>query len=401
MSKKRKQQAASKEPMSEMPVNTESSHQDEDNYRIYTYLKNNPGLFAGSGAVIIAILSALISLCSYLFENAYLRYWKIDPVYIDLDSASRLYSTIVSFAFLGVSLLIFSLLESIANKYAPLKEKGIYLRTLKEIHSKQLLKHHVKKRFRFLPCNTKPIDGHTDSAGIAIDKLESSFTDAEKPVRKQIRGFLIFLGFFMFLFSCIWTSVHVQEVNGSILILTFGSLLLSVIIITVGWWIPISTMVHKDTVKDSALCDYNALTIKADVPVITFPLKSLFSGEYKHKIPDQRIKDFLVSCILFLAIIIPCVIFTFLVLGNQQANNQTEFMLISQDNIEYAIIYNNGEYAILAPYCHNKSDNTITIDSSVQQVISIEGMKYTIGSFEKAYNDKLPDYRGVQETPTE
>ena len=94
-------------------------------------------------------------------------------------------------------------------------------------------------------------------------------------------------------------------------------------------------------------------------------------------------------------------IFLFLVLGNQSASQQTEFMIISQNNIEYAIIYTNGEHAILAPYCHNKSDNTITIDSSIQHVISIEDMVYRIGSFEKAYNNKLPDSYWEQKAPTE
>ena len=55
----------------------------KDNYKIYKYLKN-PRLFAGSGAVIIAVLSALVNFCSYLYEQSILKYWNIDPAYICL-----------------------------------------------------------------------------------------------------------------------------------------------------------------------------------------------------------------------------------------------------------------------------------------------------------------------------
>ena len=75
--------------------------------------------------------------------------------------------------------------------------------------------------------------------------------------------------------------------------------------------------------------------------------------------------------------------------GTNKAEAQLQFMIITQADADYAILYNNGEHAILARCSQNKSDNTITIDPSFQQVISIEGIKYEIVSFESVYKDEL------------
>ena len=56
-------------------------------------------------------------------------------------------------------------------------------------------------------------------------------------------------------------------------------------------------------------------------------------------------------------------------------------MITSADEVEYAIIYNNGDNAIVAR-CR-EADNVLTIDSSCQKVVSIEGLEYDIRQYEK------------------
>ena len=66
-----------------------------DSHKIYEYLKKNPGLCVKLGATCIAILSALIAFCGYIYESAIAQYWEIDPVYLDLSTTNYLYSSII------------------------------------------------------------------------------------------------------------------------------------------------------------------------------------------------------------------------------------------------------------------------------------------------------------------
>lgn len=119
--------------------------EQEETYKIYEYLKKNPGVFAGSGAVIVAVLSALINFCSYLYERSILKYWNINPVYINLDTASRLYGAIAAFIFVCVMFAFYLVIDMLVEKSMPVRRKVLYLKWIKWEYRKEVFKKTLNK----------------------------------------------------------------------------------------------------------------------------------------------------------------------------------------------------------------------------------------------------------------
>ena len=72
---------------------------------------------AGLGSVIAVALSAALSFFSFVSEKEIVRYWNVDPVYINISTPERLYSTVISFVVICIVFAIFSaIVVSIAEK---------------------------------------------------------------------------------------------------------------------------------------------------------------------------------------------------------------------------------------------------------------------------------------------
>lgn len=199
-------------------------------------------------------------------------------------------------------------------------------------------------------------------------------------MNKQVIRHLLLVDIVLSLSVCIWVCVEMTNSSGSILMMLLSSVLASTVL-TAGMYVTTRyTFVDKKKIKDEAVCQYKALMIETDVPQISFPLKKLLSGDYSIKQPDRKIKRATAGGLVLTLFVVVALLVLFQVFGYQKAEGQTQFMITSADGIEYAIIYNNGDNAIIAR-C-TESDNVLTIDSSFQKVISIEGLEYDIRQYE-------------------
>lgn len=356
--------------------------EQEETYRIYEYLKKNPGVFAGSGAMIVAVLSALINFCSYLYERSILKYWNIDPVYINLDTASRLYGAIAAFIFVCVMFSFYLVIDMLVEKSMPVRRKVLYLKRIKREYRKEVFKKTLNKVWSWClrkPCD-KSLDDHSNNAKETIDQLEKSLKEQKKGMNKQVIRHLLLVDIVLSLSVCIWVCVEMTDSSGSILMMLLSSVLASTVL-TAGMYITTRyAFVDKKKIKDEAVCQYKALTIETDVPQISFPLKKLLSGDYSIKQPDRKIKRATAGGLVLILFVVAALLVLFQVFGYQKAEGQTQFMITSAEGIEYAIIYNNGDNAIIARCM--ESDNALTIDSSFQKVVSIEGLEYDIRQYE-------------------
>ena len=78
---------------------------EQKNYRIYTFFKEKPELLVGLGSVIAVALSAVLSFFSFVSEKAIVRYWNVDPVYINISTPERLYGTVICFVVICIVFL--------------------------------------------------------------------------------------------------------------------------------------------------------------------------------------------------------------------------------------------------------------------------------------------------------
>lgn len=363
----------------------------EDDYKIYEYLKKNPGLFAGLGTVFIAAFSALISFCSYICESASLKYWGIDPVYVSLSTASRVYGTIASLIFIFVYVMLFLEFDVLAEKSAGIRKKVVYLKKLNEEYRKEVNKaRHGKKRLWNLRiCKSSASEDHANQARSAIEQLKSNVKSAKKEMNKQIiaRLFLLYIVFFPSM--CILFCVELAHYQGMAILPVIAAAIGSFVLIITQYAVSKNTFTDKKGARKEAVCEYAALKIQTDVPKALFPSKKILSGDYKIKQTDQKIKRCLPLCLLFVALVIATLLIVFYFLGYNEAKDRTQFMITSQSGMEYAVLYNNGNHVVIAR-C-SESGQTLTIDTSSQKVISVEGIAYDIRQYEEVKIDSIPD----------
>ena len=217
---------------------TGSQDKQESDWKIFEQLEKNPGVFAGFGAAIVAILSALLKFCSYLYECAILKYWNIDPVYIDLDTASRAYGTIAAFIFVCVMFVFCFVIDMLVEKSMPVWRKEFYLKRIKWEFRKEVSKNTLNKVAAWCLRKTcdRSLDNHVTNAKKSIDKLEKSLKEQKKMLNKQVIRHLFLVDIVLSLSIWIWVCVEMTDSSVSILMLLLASVLAS-ILLTMGMYL--------------------------------------------------------------------------------------------------------------------------------------------------------------------
>lgn len=355
--------------------------EQEKTYKIYEYIKRNPGVFAGSGAVIITAFSALLKFCSFLCECSILKYWNIDPVYINLDNASRLYGTIAAFIFVSVTFVYIFGIDMLVEKNLPVRRKVLYLKRIKWEYRKEVFKKNLYKIWSWCLRRNydRALDNHSTNAKGSIAQLEESLKQQRRLLNKEIIRHLFLFDFILSLSVWIWICTEMSAYSESILMLLVASGLVSTMLTAAIYLISRDAFVDKKKIKDEAVRQYEVLEIETDVPQITFPLKRILSGNYSIKQSDRQIKRLIAGGLVLLLFVVASLFVVFQVFGYYKAVDQDQFMITDVDGVQYAMIYNNGDYAIIAP-CR-ESEKILTIDASFQIAVSIEGLEYEIRDY--------------------
>ncbi len=368
----------------------DTSETQKNEYRIYQYLKKNPGLLTGLGAIAIAILTALISFCSFLYESAMLGFRNIDLAYLNLETANVLYRTVASFVLVCVLFFMFPVYDIISEKKKQLDPNIVYLKKIKKEYRKELLREKINEiRFRLLQNNTSP-EMHANKIKPAIDELSRKIHNAHKETRRELLGDSLIMGFILMPSMFIWIYSGISDPPKSIIEAFIVAAVITILVELMFWFI-FRYPLNKKAIKNNAVQDYKASNIQKDVPIISFPFKNIFKGKYNLKVSDQKIKQGIAGLLLFAVLIVFALAFIFPYLGYDRAIHQTQFMITVIDKVEYAVLYNNGENAISA-ICERSGDD-LTINLSCQKVISVENLEYTVRIFKSVIWNNDPDYK--------
>ena len=354
-------------------------------YKIYNFLKRNPGIFAGTGAAFIAILSAIITFCGYMYERATLNYWKIDPVHISISSVNRLYETIAAFIFICVLLVIIFVINMIAEKTTEIRRKVFYLKKVKNEYQKEVCKIRLQRVILWCLRKTKNTlsEDHANKAQIAIEQLDNKVKETKRKMSRQIVVHLLLLDVVLTVSMCILLWVGMAESSNTVVVSAISSMVISPVLVGVLYAMTRNTFSNKKGTKKEALRDYAKLDIQTNVPAVSLPMKKILSGKYRIKQPDHKIKKIVAACALPVVIVIAMLLGSFYFLGYEYAANRTQFMIVTDQNgMEYAVIYNSGDNVIVAR-CR-KIENSLIVYSSFQRVLPIEGLEYEVRQYEDA-----------------
>ena len=363
----------------------------QNDYKIFNYVKDNIGIFAGVGAVIWAVLSAIIGFCSYLYERSMLKYWNVSAAYINQDAQERIYMTIISFAFVCMMFIILAGMNEIADKCMQFKRMQLYRKIVKREYNKtrcELMINNIKTLFMKKRKNTSA-QRQAEYAKRALDLLNCSYKSVLKNVKGQcfLQKGVLFVCFAIIVY--LWISVGIAGNEGTIEDIVIMAVLVSGIL-----FVPInlsskSFPMNKKNIKADAKADYIGQRIRTEIPTVTLASKKIFSGEYRFYPSDQKIKRMIPRAIICVLLVTIVFVVMFQFLGYKKAKAQREFMITSRDNGKYAIVYNNGEEVVLAS-CEEVEDADgiiLRIDTNLQRIESVEGLQYTI----KVYHDVVPE----------
>ena len=375
-------------------IRQKAGHKD---YQIYKFLKKNPGVFAGTGAAFIALLSALITFCSYMYERATLNYWKIDPVYINISSVNRLYETIAAFIFICVLLVVIFVIDMIAEKTTEIRRKVLYLKKVKSEYRKEVCMIRLQRVMLWCLRKTKSTlsEDHAQKAQAAIEQLDNKLKETKKQMNHQIVGHLLLLDIVLTASMCILLWVGIAESSNTVVVSVISSLVMSPILLGMLYIMTRNAFADKKGIKEEAIHNYAELDIQINIPTVSLPMKKILSGQYSIKQPDSKIKRIVPACLSVVIIAIVLFLGLFYFFGYEHAGNRTQFMIVTDQNgMEYAVVYNSGDNVIVAP-CR-EIENCLIVDSDFQKVMPIEGLEYEVRRYEDAEPGSIADNTGIE-----
>lgn len=356
-------------------------------YRIYGFLKKNPGLLAGVGSALVLVLSAMVNFCSYAYEAAMLQYWNVDLVYMNISLPSRVNGTIATLLFVFAFVACILILDMLTRNIRPLRMKAAYLHGLKKSikrDTRRVRREMLKSRFLRKSCNAD-IGAKFNAKENQISNISKEIRLNKKHVDHQMRKSIILLWFLLFMSIYIWVSLGDISLNRNVLITICSSAVVSIIV-----FVPLCRQNYlsrseKRREREKACEDYINDSIQEDIPQFNSPRKKILSGQFEIRFSDkafirmiERTATILVFYLFALVIIFQC-------FGYMKAVDQKQFMIVTENSIEYAVIHNNGETAVLAEI--REQGNNCVIDRNCQQVVSAEGLVFEIREYTKVGYD--------------
>lgn len=365
-----------KEPVSK-PV---AEHQDD---KIYQFMKGNFSVLAGAGTAVIAAISAMISLGSYIYECAKLRYWGIDLAFIKTQTTNSVYVAVSAFVFLCVLLVSFFLINSISEKSIPMREKTYYLKHVKKELRKESFRVYLQKAIShfFHKKYDSSLEFHAKNAEVKIAEQKRKFAILNRNVHKEISIHLLLLTVVLTYAIFLLLELGAIDFFGSLWKQLICSALVSIIVLLWIWLAARVSLGNKKSIREIAHHDYINSTFQTKPVEIVLPLGKLFSGNFSFRQPDSKIKQALIKMVILLVFVSFAFSIGFHWMGYSKASNQKTFLVTDQSGMEYVVLYNNGESAIVAP-CES-SNGILTVRNQTQKVIPIEGLSYEICSFQE------------------
>lgn len=367
--------------LSKQQIPPKSTTGVEDEYRIYEFVKEHPGLLTALVSACAVVLSILLPFCNYLSESAYVRYWNVNPIYINIESSVQLYSTAISLVVVGIVLLMLVLFMFSAEKIAPIWTTKIYLKKLKSIYRRDYVRQMVLKVGTRI-CRIKTNRWHDCGNKLAFDEINTltqKFKIEQKRYRKHMIGLFILSEVFLSISIFIWL---LSDRELPIWLLALISVIAGACFYAYLFCFMKVVYTDKHGAKKEAKYDYDNASIRNNIPTIELPITRIFKGKYNLKICDSKIKGALwIIAVMVIVVVMAGAVFCMIV-GHSRAQEQKEFWICNVDGTEYAAIYNNGENAVLATF--RTEGDSIIIDTSKQCIVPVVGLTYELHKYSDA-----------------
>lgn len=368
-----------------MDDNTTTSVQEteevpKDQYSIYNYLKENPASIATVFTVLIAVVTFLAQVKTYMTNKKTLVYWKFDSSYATLGTEGLLYSAIASIVQIIVMTFAAFWYAQTCNVY--LEEKQFYIPILHKYQSEKTKIKELKNKIKKL-SKTGYQDRQKDAKLSRIqDKLNIqnnylSESMAKLKCWKKYTVLLFFINVIPVIFLMVYFSFFGMflkygnvKLNEIIMLLVVYSALLWILFVMREKKVLNKKKINQETQENQSDVQNQFRDTKADYPIVTLLMK--WKG-----VPNSAI----ISCCVPLCISLFLFINPY-ISGNPNATTDKDsFQIVSIDDACYAVVYRENDLYFLEKAV--VADNTITIYTNEQRILTLEDASFTVYTFKK------------------
>ncbi len=200
-------------------INLSKVEDSKNEYSIYDYLKNNPSVFITCVTAIVALITILAKIITYVSECKKLNFWEIDLSYAQFGGESIVYSVIFAMLYTFFSSMATFLFVSTYDAYLSYKKIFLILKYYKS-SSKTIIKE-MQLRYRR--------DNNDDEAKRYLDSMDSMCSSG-KEVKEIARKDLWSSSFPIIVFSTMSSLFFVvccgttSNINIWLLVLVFISM---------------------------------------------------------------------------------------------------------------------------------------------------------------------------------
>lgn len=364
------------EPKSETP------DKQEESYFIYEYLKKNPAVLIAVVSALVAVVTMVLKLGSYLYHIAYLNYWNIDSKFVSTPETYWLEDIALSFALLVSGMIYMGLMNETVSTF---KKHKYFIKKIKTILKANEYKFNksivVTKKKNAKQSKKKESNNNYD-----IKMNLEAYKEVKKWCKQASISAWMQVIVHFFLLEIIWGIVmyivYLSQGNKSNNSLIFFCL----VILIFGLLVAISCYHIVSVDKEISKNDLNKSLIKLennDYELPMFPIR---------KIGKLGVRFYLSNNYIFRGCAFMFVIFISFVIieheqGEDDAKNLKDHICVTTiDNTDYAIIAQDSDN-IIAERIDIK-DKPPAIYDNEQILIPKENIEIKVYSFESVSRKK-------------
>lgn len=345
----------------------------KENYKLYKYLRDHPGLLVSGVSAITIALSFICNLAFRAYTNRYLSYWGIDPSVFTVEPINQINVIVVGCAMFYLGTIAMQWMAKVFEQYYKDAEGFLHF-----IYGNKLLKKQLKKAKRGM----KPHEA-SDEIHIA-EEITTESTKAIKATRwiykrRLFSNAIVISGLvFVIVYGLIWLLG--QNMKTWHVLLCVAAITVITVIITpyVMRGLPIKRKIKKrakDTIKEPITEEEIKRFFRSDKP--KYPLDKLLSLEVK----DFFNKSTIIVVVLY-AFMIPFYIAILLMTANREMTvDKDEFLTTVKNDKEYVLIYKDGSNYYLEEAEMGK--NQISINTEKVKIISSDDIEFETMIFEE------------------
>ncbi len=349
-------------------------------YSIYNYLKGNPASIVTVFTVLIAIVTFLAQAMTYMTNKKTLVYWGFDGSYTTLGTEDLLYSAIISISQIISQTIAMFWYAKTCDVYLGIKQ--FYAPIIQEFKSQKTNINGLNKRIKEL-SKIKYRDGQKDAELSSIQNELNTLSNYQNETMTMLKSWkkesilIFFINVIPIMILLVYfssLSMFLKDGNAS-----FSRIVTNLIMyITLLW---ILFVIHEKTVLNKQKANQktqenesNAQTqltdMKREYPL--FALLRKWEG-----IPNSTI----IWCCIALFISFFVYINPYTVGNSNVTTNKDSFQIVSIDDAYYAVVYRENDLYFLEKAV--VTDNTITIYTNEQRILTLEDASFTVYTFEK------------------